>query len=169
MGIISYKGKRPVIGKDCFIADTATLAGDVTLCDKVSVWYSAVIRSEAAPIEIGSESNIQDNCTIHTDEGFPTTLGDQVTVGHGAIIHGSQIGSKTLVGMGTIIMNGSTIGKNCLIGGGSLILQGTTIEDGMLVLGSPAKVKRKLTEEEISKIGLNVTHYNTFRTEYLLK
>lgn len=169
MGIINYKGKRPVIGNDCFIADTATLAGDVTLREKVSVWYSAVIRSEAAPIVIGSESNIQDNCTIHTDEGFPTILGDQVTVGHGAIIHGSRIGSKTLVGMGTIIMNGSTIGKNCLIGGGSLILQGTTIEDGMLVLGSPASAKRKLTDEEISKIGLNATHYNLFRAEYLSK
>ncbi|MHB8566472.1 MAG: gamma carbonic anhydrase family protein [Nitrososphaerales archaeon] len=157
----------PRVAVNCFIAETATLAGDVTLDAECSVWFSAVLRAEAAPITVGKGSNIQDNCSVHTDEGFPTILGEGVSVGHGAIIHGSRIGSNCLIGIGAVILNGSEIGSNCIIGAGSLVLQGTVIESNTLVLGSPAAAKRKVTDAEVLKIRENAKHYYEFRSEYL--
>lgn len=165
--MIEYKGKKPAIANDCFIASNAVIAGNVTLRERVSIWYSAVLRAEAAPITVGAGSNIQDNCTLHTDEGFPSDIGEGVSVGHGAVLHGATVGSNCLIGMGAILLNGSRIGANCIIGAGSLVLQGMTIDEGMLVLGSPAKAARKLSEEEIKGIAENARHYDVFRAEYL--
>ena len=167
MHIVRYGGFEPKIGPRCFVAETATLAGDVTLEEGSSVWYSAVVRAEAAPIRIGKRSNIQDNCTVHTDIGFPVEIGEGVSVGHGAIIHGASVGSNCLIGMGAILLNGARVGSNCVIGAGALLLGETAVPDNVLVLGSPAKVKRSLTEPEVARITENANHYSAFSKEYL--
>jgi carbonic anhydrase/acetyltransferase-like protein (isoleucine patch superfamily) len=165
--ISSYKGFTPKISSDCFIANTASITGDIILEEGTSVWFGASLRAELAQMKLGKKCNVQDNCVLHTDEGFPTTIGDGVSIGHGAIVHGSTIGSNCLVGMGSIIMNGSKIGENCTIGAGALITQGTEFPDYSLILGSPATMRRKITEREVKKIEENAAHYYNFRADYL--
>lgn len=132
-----------------YIAPSADVMGDVTLGKDASVWYGAVVRGDDAKITIGSRTNIQDNCTLHCDEGYDLFVGDDVTVGHGCILHGCEIGSGSLVGMGSVVLNGAKIGKNCLIGAGALVTGKMDAPDGSMIIGSPAKVKRELTDEEI--------------------
>jgi carbonic anhydrase/acetyltransferase-like protein (isoleucine patch superfamily) len=132
-----------------------------------SVWFGAILRAEVAPIKIGKGSNVQDNCVLHTDLGFPVKIGENVTVGHSAVIHGSTVGSNCLIGMRSTLLNGSKIGDNCLVAAGSLITQNTQIPGGCLIVGSPAKSARKLSDEEITMIGLNAKHYRDFCAEYL--
>lgn len=132
-----------------FIAPSADVMGDVELGENSSIWYQAVVRGDHDRISIGAGSNIQDGCVIHADKGHPAIIGKNVTVGHRAIIHGCQIGDNTLVGMGAIVLNGAKIGKNCIIGAGALVTGGTEIPDGMMALGSPAKVRRPLSQHEI--------------------
>lgn len=134
-----------------YIAPSADVAGDVVLEKDSSIWYRAVVRADHDRIHIGVGSNIQDGCVLHVDEGYPVEVGNYVTVGHNAILHGCKIGEGSLIGMGAIVLNGADIGKNCIIGAGALITQGTVIPDGMMALGSPAKVKRVLTEAEIKQ------------------
>jgi len=165
--IIEYLGIRPSIGKECFVAETAVISGKVTLEDFSSVWFGAAIRGEVDSIRIGQRTNVQDNCVIHADLGFPAQLGEAVSVGHGAIIHGATIGANCLVGMGAILLNGSKVGANSVVGAGSLIVQGAEFPENTLVLGSPAKAKRMLTEEEIQQIRMNGQHYDEFRIQYL--
>ena len=143
------------ISSQAHIASQSVILGDVTIGADSSVFYYAVVRGDEASITIGRRSNIQDNSTVHVDYGFPTVIGDDVTVGHNCVIHGCTIGDASLIGMGSTILNGAKIGKHCLIGAGSLVTQNTVIPDGMLVIGSPAKVKRPLTEEEIQSIYKN--------------
>lgn len=140
-------------------AKNATVKGDVTFSEEDSIWYQAVIRTESAPIVIGSRTNIQDACVIHTDANFPVTIGEDVTIGHGAIIHGALIGSHCLIGMGAILLNGCKVGKNSLVAAGSLLLENRQYPEGSLIAGSPAKVMRTLTEEEIQSIRQNAAHY----------
>lgn len=142
--------KKPEISGKAYIAPSADVIGDVVINENGSVWYQAVIRADNDRIEIGCGSNIQDSCVLHADAGYPVKIGDYVTVGHGAIIHGCEIGDNTLIGMGAIILNGAKIGKNCLIAAGALVTQGKEIPDGSMVMGSPAKIRRELTEEEIA-------------------
>lgn len=151
--------KTPQIAKNVFIAEGAIIRGNVTIQEHSSVWFHAVVRAETANIFIGKNTNIQDNCTLHVDTGADIHIGDQVTVGHGAIVHGCTIGDNTLIGMGAIILNHAVIGKNCIIGAGTLITQNTVIPDNSLVMGSPGKVKRVLTTEEIEDISRNAAHY----------
>ncbi len=151
--------KDPIIGKNVFMATGAVVCGDVTLKDNVNIWFHAVIRAESGSIVIGKDSNIQDGCIIHVDQGADVTIGEQVTIGHGAIIHGCTIGDCTLVGMGAIIMNHAVIGKNCIVAAGALVTQNTIIPDNSLVLGNPAKIKRTVTEEEISHNRQNAETY----------
>ena len=168
MTILNYKESTPKFSREtCFIAESATLCGDVTLGEECSVWFGAVLRAEVAPIKIGNESNVQDNSVIHTDLDFPVEVGDRVTIGHSAVIHGGSVGSNCLIGMRSTLLNGSRIGNNCIVAAGSLITQNTEIPEGTLVMGSPAIAKRKLTREEIERIGLNAEHYRNFRAEYL--
>ena len=131
-----------------YIAPDADVIGDVQLGDQVSVWYHATIRADSDRITIGKGSNIQDNCVLHVDEGFPISIGEYVTVGHGAILHGCSVGDRTVIGMGAILLNGCTIGENCIIGAGTLITQGMHIPAGSVVMGNPGKVKRQVSDEE---------------------
>jgi carbonic anhydrase/acetyltransferase-like protein (isoleucine patch superfamily) len=165
--LIEIAGNRPKIASDCFVADNATIAGDVELSEGSSVWFGCSIRAEFEKVVIGVRSNVQDNCTVHTDEGFPCLIGDNVSIGHAAIVHGATIGSNCLIGMGAILLNGSKVGSNSLVGAGSLLLQGSEFPDSSLILGSPAKVARLVKQEEIEKIALNAKHYFDFRAQYL--
>lgn len=145
--------------KKLFIAQGAVVCGDVTLGDKVSIWYNAVLRGDLAPIVIGDESNIQECSVLHVTNDIPLTLGKGVTVGHGAILHSCTIGDNSLIGMGAIVLDGAKIGKNCIIGAGALVTGGTEIPDGSLVVGSPAKVRREMTEAEIAANRHNAEEY----------
>lgn len=142
-----------------YIAPGAIVLGNVALQENCSVWFHTTIRADRGSITIGADTNIQDNCVIHMDEGFPVTIGTGVTVGHGAILHGCKIGDNTLIGMGAIVLNGAVIGKNCIIGAGALITQNTVIPDGSLVVGNPGKVFRQLTDTEILQNKENALHY----------
>lgn len=168
MNLIELSGQRPRISGNCFVAENATLAGDIELFESCSVWFGASIRAEYEKVVLHSQSNVQDNCTIHTDEGFPCQIGENVSIGHGAIVHGATIESNCLIGMGAILLNGSKIGSNSMVGAGSLLLQGSIFPERSLILGSPAKAVRTVTEAEIQKISLNARHYDEFRATYLL-
>lgn len=133
-----------------FVAENATVRGDVTVGKGSSIFFGAVVRSEQVPITIGENTNIQDNCILHADAGFPLTVGSGCTIGHGAILHGCTVGNNTLIGMGTTVLNGAVIGRDCIVGAGSLVPQGMVIPDGSMAFGSPAKIRRPLTEEEIA-------------------
>lgn len=151
--------KTPEIEPNVFVAQGAIIRGDVTIDAHSSIWFNAVLRAETASIVIGKNTNIQDNCVLHVDAGADVRIGNQVTIGHNAVVHGCTIGDNTLIGMGAIILNNAVIGKNCIIGAGALITQNTVIPDNSLVIGNPGKVKRILTSEEIEDITKNAFHY----------
>lgn len=142
-----------------FVAPDADLYGDVTAGEDTSFWFHAVVRADDASVVIGRGSNIQDNAVVHVDEGFPVHIGEDVTVGHGAIVHGCTIGDRTLIGMGSVILNGAVIGSDCVIGAGALVTGKSVIPDGSMVLGSPAVVRRPVTEEEKAASLKNARHY----------
>ena len=141
------------------IVKESVVIGDVTVGADSTVLFYAVLRGDDNKIVIGEGTNIQDNCTIHTSSVDPAIIGDHVTVGHNAVIHGCTIGDNTLIGMGATVMNGSVIGKNCLVAAGSLVLEHQNIPDGSMVMGRPAKVTRALTEEEILHLEESAQHY----------
>lgn len=147
------------IDKTVFIADGARVLGDVEIGKNSSVWFNAVIRGDSNKIRIGNRSNIQDNAVIHTSKDFGVVIGDNVTVGHGAIVHGCTIGNNVMIGMGVIVLNGAIIEENCIIGAGALVTQGKVIPAGSLVFGNPAKVVRSLTDQEIRSITDNAASY----------
>ena len=142
-----------------FIAPGAVVLGDVTLGEGVGIWYNATVRGDRASIVIGNCSNIQDNSVVHVDADHHVVIGNNVTIGHGAIIHGCEIGDNTLVGMGAIIMNGAQIGKNCIVAAGALVTQNTQVPDNSLIMGNPAKVKREVTEAEVAGNLKNAASY----------
>ncbi|MBE6990686.1 MAG: gamma carbonic anhydrase family protein [Ruminococcaceae bacterium] len=142
--------KKPAIDPSAFVAPNAAVLGDVTLGAGCSVFFGAVVRAEYDAITVGEHTNIQDNCVLHVDEGFPMHIGRDVTVGHGAILHGCTVGDNSLIGMGAIVLNGAVIGRNCIVGAGALVPQNAVIPDGSLAVGFPAKVRRAVTEEEIA-------------------
>jgi carbonic anhydrase/acetyltransferase-like protein (isoleucine patch superfamily) len=146
-------------GDGHFVADTAALIGNVILEAHASVWFGAVLRGDNEPITIGTGSNVQDGVVMHTDPGFPLTLGANVTVGHMAMLHGCTVGDNSLVGINAVVLNGARIGRNCLIGAGALVPEGREIPDGSLVIGSPGKVKRELTAEEIAGLTRSAEGY----------
>ena len=158
--------QKPTIDPSVFIAPGAVILGDVTIEKNCSIWYNSTIRCIEAPILIREGSNIQDNAVIHVSHGQPVTIGSYVTIGHGAIIHGCTIEDSTLVGMGAIILNGAKIGKNCIIAAGALVTQGKEIPDNSLVMGSPGKVTRQVTPEEVEKNIKNAEHYIMERLTY---
>ena len=128
-----------------FVAENATVRGDVTVGKGSSIFFGAVVRTELVPITIGEDTNIQDNCILHTDVGFPLTVGSGCTIGHGSILHGCTVGDNTLIGMGTTVLNGAVIGRDCIVGAGSLVPQGMVIPDGSMAFGSPACRQRTVT------------------------
>lgn len=149
---IEFKGCKPKIADDCFIATGAQLIGAVELARGASVWFNAVLRADEDKITVGERSNVQDGCVLHQEEGLPLIIGKGVTVGHNAILHGCLIGDNVLVGMGAIVLNGAKIGEGCIIGAGALVPQGREIPPSSLVVGSPARVIRQLTAEESASI-----------------
>ncbi len=149
-----------------FVAGNATVIGDVTLGEGVSVWFGAVIRGDKDRISIGRSSNIQDNAVVHTSRGFPVTLGTQVSVGHGAILHGCAIGDRVLVGMGAIVMNGADVGAGSLIAAGAVVTEGTKIPPGSVVMGVPGKVVRPVSAEQVSSIVKNAESYAALARSY---
>ena len=142
-----------------WIAPTATVLGNVIMKKNASVWFGAVVRGDNEPITIGENSNVQDNSVLHTDIGFPLTIGAGVTVGHLVMLHGCTIGDGSLIGIGAIVLNGARIGRNCLIGAGALITEGKEIPDNSMVVGSPGKVIRTLSDEQAAGIGAGAAHY----------
>lgn len=147
------------IAKSVFVAGGAKVVGNVTIGEDSSVWYNAVIRADSATIEIGENTNVQDNVVLHASHGHDMRIGDYVTIGHGAIIHGCTLKDNVLVGMGAIVLDGAVIEENCIIGAGALVTQNKVMPAGSLVLGNPAKVVRNITEEEKNSIQKNALEY----------
>jgi len=142
-----------------WVAANATIIGNVRLEDEASVWFGAVLRGDKEPIVVGARSNVQDLAVIHTDMGFPATIGRDCTIGHRAILHGCTIGDNSLVGMGAIVLNGAVIGRNCLIGAGAIVPERREIPDNSLVIGAPGKVVRTLDEDAVSGLTASAAGY----------
>jgi carbonic anhydrase/acetyltransferase-like protein (isoleucine patch superfamily) len=155
----TFLRKRPVLGRDVYIAKGAAVLGDVTIGDHSSIWYNAVLRGDINRIVIGHHSNIQDNSMVHLADDFPCLIGNYVTIGHLAIVHACTVGDEVLIGMGATILDGAEIGDQSLVGANSLVTQGTRIPPGSLVLGSPAKVVRKLTQAEMAELRNSAEKY----------
>lgn len=156
----------PTLGTGAWAAPSADLIGDVRLGNHSSVWFGAVIRADNTPILIGDESNIQDGAIGHSDPGAPLTIGSRVTVGHQAILHGCTVGDGALIGMGARILNGAVIGERCLVGAGALVTEGKSFEAAMLIVGSPARVLRPLTDQELAGLELSAAHYAAKAAHY---
>lgn len=160
MSVHALDGVVPVLPAEfCFIAETAVVIGDVLLGEDAGIWFGAVLRGDNERISIGPATNIQDNCVLHTDMGFPLSIGAGCTIGHSAVLHGCSIGDNSLVGMSVTVLNGAVIGRNCLIGAGALITEGKQIPDNSLVVGAPGKVVRLLTDSEVEGVRQSARHY----------
>lgn len=157
--IIPIQGRAPQLHAESWVAPNATVIGQVTLAAKASVWYSATLRAEFEPIEIGFGSNLQDGVTVHVDPGFPVRVGSGVSVGHNAVLHGCTVEDDCLIGMGAIVLNGAVIGAGSLVGAGAVVPQGTVVPPGSLVAGVPGKVRRELSAEEKAGNQLNAQVY----------
>lgn len=149
----------PSVADTAFVAPGAVLVGHVTLAEHASVWYNSVLRAEQEPITIGAGSNLQDNVSCHVDLGFPLIVGRNVSVGHGAVLHGCTIEDDVLIGMASTVMNGAVIGTGSLVAAGAVVLEGTVVPPGSLVAGVPAKVRRELTDDEIAGLRHNAENY----------
>jgi carbonic anhydrase/acetyltransferase-like protein (isoleucine patch superfamily) len=159
--------RTPQIDPTAFVFDNATVIGAVTLGRGVSVWPYASLRGDNEPISLGEGSNVQEGCTLHTDPGFPLSVGRNVTIGHQAVLHGCTVGEGSLIGIQAVVLNRAVIGRNCLIGAGSLVTEGRQIPDNSLVLGAPAKVVRELTAEEIAAMHANTETYVRRGADYV--
>lgn len=155
------------IAENVFVAEGAKIIGDVTIEEGASVWFNAVIRGDEYPITIGKNTNVQDNAVLHVGGGYSCSLGDNVSIGHGAIVHGCEVGEGTLVGMGATILNGARIGKYCIIGAGALVTEGKEIPDYSVVMGVPGKIVRQMTEADIEGRHKNVEVYVNSAKKYL--
>jgi len=166
--IRTFRGKKPQLGKNVFVAENAAVIGDVLVADDVSIWYGTQIRGDVMTIRIGARTNVQDNTVVHvTSEKFGTDIGTDCTIGHGAIIHACTVENFCLIGMGSIVLDGARIGTGSLVGAGALVTPGTVIPPGSLVLGSPAKVKRPLNDSEREQIRYGASHYVELARAYL--
>lgn len=164
--VLSYGDKKPAIGADVFIAHHASVIGEVTLGDNVSIWFGAVLRGDIAPVRVGRGSNVQDNSVCHVGDDDPCIIGSNVVVGHNCILHGCTIEDDCLIGMGAIVLNKAVIGKGSVVGAGALVTQETVIPPYSLVLGSPAKVRRELTEEERAHHAVFAPKYTKVAQKY---
>jgi gamma-carbonic anhydrase len=166
--IQSFVGKAPVIGRAVFLAETCAVIGDVVIGDESSIWYGTVVRGDVMPIRIGARTSVQDNTVIHVTAGrFGTTIGDDCTIGHAAIIHACTVEDTCLIGMGSVILDGARIGRGSLVGAGALVTPGTDIPPGSLVIGSPAKVIRSVGDKEREQIVFGAAHYVELSRRYL--
>jgi carbonic anhydrase/acetyltransferase-like protein (isoleucine patch superfamily) len=166
--LLAFQNKMPRADSSSYIVESAAVIGDVIIGAESSIWFNAVIRGDVNYIKIGKRTNIQDGCVLHVArEKYPLIIGDDVTVGHNATLHACTIESRCLIGMGATVMDGSNIGENCIIGAGSLVTPNTVIEPGNMVMGSPAKVTRKLTDNDILSIIKSASHYVNDIKSYL--
>ncbi|MDQ0148379.1 gamma carbonic anhydrase family protein [Eubacterium multiforme] len=164
--IKDFRGRKPQISESAYISESVDIIGDVVVEENCSIWFGSRLRGDVNRIYIGRGTNIQENSIVHVEDNFEVNLGENVTVGHGAIVHGCIIGENTLIGMGSIILNGVRIGKNSIVGAGSLVPQNKEFGEGLLILGNPARVVRRLTEEEIEGIRNSAKHYIELSREY---
>ena len=165
--IRAYRGLLPTIDPSAFIAENATVIGDVHIGPRSSIWFGTVLRGDVYHIRIGAETSIQDNTVVHvTHDRYPTQVGSRVTVGHGVILHGCTVGDLVIVGMGAIILDQVEIGERCIVGAGALVTPGTKIPPGHLAVGAPARVKRPLTDEELAWIETSAAHYVALGATY---
>lgn len=142
----------PQVPASAFVAPNATLIGKVVLGENVSIWFNAVLRADNEPILIGAGSNVQEGAVLHNDPGFPLTVGENVTIGHQAVVHGCTIGDGALIGIGAVVLNGARIGRQCLVGAGALVTEGKEFPDRSLILGAPAKAVRTLSDEDVARL-----------------
>jgi carbonic anhydrase/acetyltransferase-like protein (isoleucine patch superfamily) len=166
--IRTFQGIKPTIPKSCFIEETGAVIGDVVMGEDCSVWFHAVVRGDVHSIRIGNRTNVQDLCMLHvTHDTHPLVIGNEVTIGHNVILHGCTIKDRVLIGMGAIIMDGAVIGENSVVGAGALVTEGTVVPPKSLILGSPAKVKRTVSEGELAWIKESADNYVTYARQYL--
>ena len=163
-----YRSVHPRVARTAFIDQSAQVIGDVVIGDDSSVWMNAVLRGDVNTIRVGRRTNIQDGCVVHVMGGtYPTTLGDDVTVGHAAVLHGCTVGDRCLVGIGAIVLNGAQIGADSIVAAGALVVEGAVIPPRSLVMGSPGRVRRLLTDEEVTSIARYADHYVDYKNDYL--
>ena len=159
MSTYQLDDQAPQVHESAFVADSAQVMGDVVLAQDSSVWFGAIIRGDTETITVGEGTNIQDGSVLHADVGFPLTLGARVTVGHQVMLHGCTVGDESLIGIGAVVLNGAKIGKHCLVGARSLVTEGKEFPDGSMIMGTPAKVVRQLTPEQIEGLRRSAEHY----------
>ena len=163
---LQFNGVAPSINENAYVSESVDIIGDVKVEENVSIWFGARLRADMNKIVIGANSNIQENAVVHVDIESPVIIGENVTIGHSAIIHGCNITNNVLVGMGSIILNNAKISKNSIVGAGALVTQGKEFEEGVLILGNPAKAVRKLSEEEIKSIKRSADNYVALSKKY---
>lgn len=163
---LQFNGVAPSINENAYVSESVDIIGDVKVEENVSIWFGARLRADMNKIVIGANSNIQENAVVHVDIESPVIIGENVTIGHSAIIHGCNISNNVLVGMGSIILNNAKISKNSIVGAGALVTQGKEFEEGVLILGNPAKAVRKLSEEEIKSIKRSADNYVALGKKY---
>ena len=166
MSLIPFRGNTPRVDETVFVAGTATLIGDVVLGEHSSVFYGATVRADTTPIRVGEGTNLQDNVVVHADPGYPAVIGDRVSVGHGAVVHGCTIEDDCLIGMSATVMNGAVIGTGSLVAAGAVVLEGTVVPPRSLVAGVPAKVRRALDDDEVDAVRANAERYRTLAQEH---
>ena len=159
MAVYQLDDRIPQIDPSAWVAESAQVMGAVTLGANASVWFEATVRGDTEHIHIGAGTNIQDGSVLHADYGRPLTIGQNVTVGHMVMLHGCTIGDESLIGIGAVVLNGAKIGKNCLVGAGSLVTEGKEFPDGSMIMGTPAKVVRQLSTEQIEGLRQSAKHY----------
>ncbi len=159
MALYQLDELAPRLAPGAWVADSAQVIGNVELGVNASVWFGAILRGDTELLKIGSGSNVQDGSVLHADVGFPVTLGENVTVGHKVMLHGCTVGDGSLIGIGAVVLNGAKIGRHCLVGAGALVTEGKEFPDGSMIIGSPAKVMRQLTPEQIAGVLRSAAHY----------
>jgi carbonic anhydrase/acetyltransferase-like protein (isoleucine patch superfamily) len=159
MAIYELDGISPQLGEGAWVADSAQVIGNVHLDAGASVWFGTVVRGDNDPIRIGRNTNVQDLSVLHSDEGKPLTIGDNVSIGHQVMLHGCTVGDNTLIGIQAVVLNGARIGRNCIVGAGSVVTENKEFPDNSLIIGSPARVVRTLDEEAARKLAYNAEHY----------
>ena len=159
MAVYQLDTLTPRVAATAWVADSAQVIGNVELAEGASVWFGAILRGDNETMRIGRNSNVQDGSMLHSDPGFPLTLGENVTIGHQVMLHGCSVGDGTLIGIKAVVLNGAKIGKNCLVGAGALVTEGKEFPDGSMILGSPAKVVRELSPEQIAGVARAAQHY----------
>ena len=164
----AFEGKKPRVGQRVFVAENAAVIGDVEIGDDCSIWFATTVRGDVNLIRIGSRTNVQDNCTIHvTHEKWPAVIAEEVTIGHGAIVHGCTVHRGALIGMGSRVLDGAVVGESALVGAGALVPEGMKVPARTLVVGVPARVKRALTEDELAKLEQSWRNYVSYKEKYL--